>query len=96
MNFTNLKQVLNSVRYDIPKLLGFSYANIYMIDQSGGNLYAISIDEDAEKRAREADDYTFEQEFAFDESQIVRFPISMGINGFAYKTNSVNFFNNCG
>ena len=60
MNYTNLKQILNSVKYDIPKLLGFSYANIYQIDDTGSNLYAISIDEDAEKRAREAPDYTFE------------------------------------
>lgn len=54
-----------------------------MHDLKGKNLYSISIDEEAEKRAQEHYG-TFETEFAFDESQVVRFPISMGVNGFAF------------
>lgn len=46
-------------------------------------MYAISIDEDAEKRAKERMG-SFETEFAIDESQVVRFPVSMGVNGFAF------------
>jgi hypothetical protein len=58
---------LRAVKSDLPKLLGFSEASIFMHDSNHGNLYAISIDEVAEKRARE--NYgTFETEFAFDDS----------------------------
>lgn len=52
MNFTNLKQILYSVKYDIPKLLGFSHANIYILDEEKTSLFALQIDEDAEKRAK--------------------------------------------
>lgn len=64
-----------------------------MFDSIDGNLFAVSIDEDSEKRMRQSDTYSFESEFAFDESQIVKFPVSMGINGFAFLRNSVNFLN---
>ncbi len=65
-----------------------------MKDTTGKNLYAISIDESAEQRLRDRHG-TFEVEFMLDESQIVKFPISVGVNGFAYQTNSVNYLNNC-
>ncbi len=55
------------MKTDVPKLLGFSHANIYMLDEMNKNLYAISLDEDAEQRARESYG-TFEVEFAFEES----------------------------
>lgn len=93
VRFTNLKEILYSVKYDIPKLLGFSAANIYILDPSGDSLFALQIDEDAEKRAKESKTYSFANEYAFDESQIVRFPLSMGVNGFSFATNSVNYFN---
>lgn len=32
MNFTNLKQVITSVRQDVPKLLGFENANLLILD----------------------------------------------------------------
>ena len=95
MNFMNLKQILYSVKYDIPKLLGFSEANIYILDEAKTSLFALQIDEDAERRAKESKSYSFANEYAFDESQIVRFPVSMGVNGYSFKTNSVNYFNNC-
>ena len=48
MYFKNLKEVLLAVKYDLPNLLGYSQANIYLHDVVGKNLYAISLDEDAE------------------------------------------------
>lgn len=51
----------------MPKLLGFEHASIFMHDVEHDNLYAISIDEDAEKRAKERYG-TFETEFAIDDS----------------------------
>jgi len=35
MNFTNYKQVLRSVKDELPKLLGFQYASIYLMDSQG-------------------------------------------------------------
>ena len=71
--------------------------NVELIDMDdGGCWYDIDVeglDEDAEARARETYG-SFEVEFAFEESQVVRFPLSMGVNGFAFNTNSVNYFNN--
>jgi hypothetical protein len=66
MDFKNTKQLLRAVKHDLPKLLGFSHANIMMHDAAGKNLYSISIDEEAEKRAK-AENKTFEREFVFDE-----------------------------
>ncbi len=91
MNFTNLKQILNSVRHDLPKLLGFSHANIYQVDPH--SLFAVSLNEEDEKRARAEIGFSFEQDYVFDESQIVRFPLNMGVNGFTHSINSVNYFN---
>ena len=92
MNFTNLKQVLTSVRHDLPALMGFTHANIYQVDST--SLFAVSLNEENEKRVRAETDYSFEQDYVFDESQIVRFPLHMGVNGFSHCTNSVNYFNN--
>lgn len=94
MNFVNLKQVLRAVKTEIPQLLGYKQASIYMHDAVRDNLYTVNLDEDAESRAKEHYG-TFEVEFAFEESQVVRFPTSMGVNGFAYHTNSVNYFSYC-
>ena len=94
-SFKNLKQVLYSVKYDIPKLLGFTNANIYILDETLNSLYAMQIDEDAEKRAKASQSYSFANEYAFDESQIVRFPTSMGVNGYSFLTRSVTYFNQC-
>lgn len=94
INFVNLKEILRAVKKDIPKLLGYKQASIFMHDTEQNNLYTVNLDEDAENRTR--DHYgTFEVEFAFDESQVVRFPTSMGVNGLSFLTNSVNYFNNC-
>ena len=66
MGFMNLKEVLKSVRYDVPRLLGFQNACIYILDQkTQDNLFAVSLDEDADKRVREMGNYSFEQDFVF-------------------------------
>lgn len=68
MNFTNLKQVITSVREDVPKLLGFENANILILDtQNSDNLFTINIDEEAEKREKELGNYSVERDFVFNE-----------------------------
>jgi hypothetical protein len=44
---------LRAIKHDLPKLLGFECANVYLVNEKGKNLFAISIDEEAEKRAKE-------------------------------------------
>lgn len=63
-----------------------------MYEEDKDNLYALQIDEDAEKRARESAIYSFANEHAFTENQVVRFPSTMGVNGFSFQTNSVAYF----
>lgn len=94
MGLMNLKDVLKSVRYDVPRLLGFQNACIYILDQrTRDNLFAVSLDEDADKRVRELGNYSFEQDFVFEDNQIVRFPTSLGVNGFTCQNNAINYFN---
>lgn len=68
MNFTNVKQVLGSIKHELPQLLGYQKANIYLLDTNVRSLYAISLDEEAEKIAREENRGGFENEFIVDES----------------------------
>ncbi len=67
INFVNLKEILRAVKKDLPKLLGYKHASIYIHDAKRDNLYTVNLDEDAETRAKEHYG-TFEVEFAFDES----------------------------
>jgi len=51
------------------------------------------MDEDAERQAMIDDPTGFEREFNFDCSQLVKFPSSMGISGFAYQNDGVCYIN---
>lgn len=62
----NKKQVLRAVRDNLPSLLGFECASIYMHDSWNKSLYTISIDEEAEKIMKEKSGGSFEVDFAFD------------------------------
>lgn len=39
--FSDLKSILNSVKYEVPKLLGYEGANIYMYEEERDMLYAL-------------------------------------------------------
>ena len=54
-------------------------------------MLTFSLDEDAETIARSK--YGFEIEFNIEESQVVRFPLDMGMNGLAYKHDAVLWIN---
>lgn len=94
--FTNIKtykEILRSVKYEIPRLLGFKQCNIYLHDVNRKSLFALSIDEEAERLAMLEDPTGFEREFNFDERQIVHFPTNMGVSGFAFENDGVNYIN---
>jgi hypothetical protein len=92
MNFKNFKQVLKSIKHELPNLMSFEHASVYLHDPVKDNLFSISINEDAEQ---ETSSSSFERNFVIEESQIVRFPTSMGINGFAFQKDTVNYINKC-
>jgi hypothetical protein len=54
-NFKTVKEILKSVKNDVPKLLGFKAANIYLSEPESQSLLALSVDEEAEKLATAAD-----------------------------------------
>lgn len=94
MNFRNFKEILRSIKSELPYLMGFQAANIYLHDPAGKNLFSISINDES-NTSPEKQAVSFESEFVVDETQIVRFPCNMGVNGFAFQNNSINYFNKC-
>jgi len=53
VKYKTQKEVLLSVRHDVPKLLGFKSSSMFIIDETGANLCAIGLDEESEKIDRE-------------------------------------------
>lgn len=95
-NIKNFKDLLRSIKYEVPKLLDFKAANIYIYDATQENLKALNLDEDAERLAKKEDPNSFERDFNFDERSVVRFPRNMGISGFAFENDGVTFVNGLG
>ena len=92
-SFKTVKEILRSVKNDVPKLLGFKAANIYLSEPESQSLLALSVDEEAEKLAVAADPQGFEREFNFDQRQIVKFPNNMGLSGFAHTNDGIAYLN---
>lgn len=65
MNFKNNKQVLKAVKHDLPNLLGFQKASIFLLDEVQRNLYAVSIHDD--NINLDCDQGSFEGDFVFQE-----------------------------
>ena len=92
-NIKNFKDLMRSIKFEVPKLLDFKAANIYLYDSTEENLKALNLDEDAERLAKKEDPHSFERDFNFDERSVVRFPRNMGISGFAFENDAVAFVN---
>lgn len=96
MKFKTQKEIILSVRHDVPKLLGFQYSSMYVIDEKGTSLCAISLDEESDKIERENyQGMGFEKEYLIDTTQIVRFPTTLGLTGLAFQNNAVTYLNEC-
>lgn len=95
-NIKNFKDLLRSIKFEVPKLLDFKSANMYIYDTTQENLKALNLDEDAERLAKKEDPNSFERDFNFDERSVVRFPRNMGISGFAFENDSVTYVNGLG
>jgi hypothetical protein len=84
---------MRALKSEIPKLLGYEACNVFMVDEQEKALFTVSLNEDAELRANEANGGTFELEFTFNEDQVIKFPMSMGVNGFAFTADAVTYCN---
>ena len=87
------RSLIRHLKTDLPTLLGYSYAEVFMYNQQLNNLYCMSIPMEDAQRDPEADPPGFEEEFIIDEKQIVRFPSNMGISGYALKGDAVCYMN---
>jgi hypothetical protein len=65
-----------------------------ILDEEQNSLFAMTLKENQSSELRSEVDPSFEHEFVFDQSQIVSFPLAMGLQGFAHQYNSINFINN--
>jgi hypothetical protein len=69
---------------------------MYVIDETGASLCAISLDEESDKIERENyQGMGFEKEYLIDTTQIVRFPTTLGLTGLALQNNAVIYLNDC-
>ena len=85
-NYYNFKQIVRSVRDEIPDLFGYEKACLFLKDSSGQNLCVISQDDEADALKRKNGPPGFELEFTIDEAQVVKFPPRMGITGMSLMT----------
>jgi hypothetical protein len=53
VNFKTFKEVLSSVKNELPKLLGYRYSCMFVLDATSQNLQAIGFDEVADRMERE-------------------------------------------
>lgn len=91
------KDLLRQIKTDVPKLLGYGHAEVFMYDnQQVGreNLYCMSVPMEDATYDRVEDKPGFEQDFIIDEKQVVRFPTNMGISGYALQGDAVCYINN--
>lgn len=57
-------------------------------------MYTISIDEDAESTMKAEGTYFSEHDLNIGKRQIIPFPTDLGLTGFCFKTDAINFSNN--
>lgn len=90
------KSLIRQIKSDVPKLLGYDHAEIFMYENSTTarkNLYCMSVGKEEVSIDPDQDPPGFEEEFVIDEKQVVRFPTNMGISGYALQNDSVCFIN---
>jgi len=93
LGFQKHKDVIYSVKYELPKLFNFEQCGMFIYDKDSEDLFAISLDEEGDKLAKLIDPYPYERDFCISEGQIVRFPLKMGISGFVHEADAVNWMN---
>ena len=80
------------MKTDLPRLIGFDDAEVFMLDRPNKNLFCMSVragEVEAGEKTR-----AVEEDFTINEEQIVRFPSNMGVTGYALRGDAVCFINN--
>lgn len=89
---STFKALIRQIKTGVPKLLGYGDVEVFLHDSVKNNLYCMSVNE--EQQPQYADlPHSFEMDYIVDEKQIVRFPPSMGISGYALRGDAVCFIN---
>ena len=87
------KSLIRQVKTDLPKLLGYGHAEVFMYDHPNRNLYCMSVPMEDPSIDPDQDPPGFEEEFIVDEKQVVRFPSNMGVSGYALQGDAVCYIN---
>lgn len=74
-------------------MLGFSHAEVFLLDKPKKNLFCMSIRSGAALQDEDLNRMV-EEDFTINEKQIVRFPSNMGVTGYALRGDAVCFINN--
>ena len=84
VTYRTFKEVIKSVGDDVPKLLNYSNASLFLIDSTGQTLQAMSYDGEKERMKNETYTSGFENEYLIDNTQIVMFPTNVGLQGMSF------------
>lgn len=93
INHRTFKSLIRNLKTDLPTLLGFTCAEVFMHSNQMNNLYCMSVTMEEPVRDPDADKPGFEEEFIIDEKQVVKFPTNMGISGYAMRGDAVCYIN---
>jgi hypothetical protein len=88
-----IKALMLLVKNNLPSILDFGHAYIYLCNLEKDRLFTLSIDEEAERVARKA--HGFEQEYFVDPHMLINYPIETGMAGFAFQSNAIGYLNQC-
>jgi hypothetical protein len=84
-NLHSIRQVLNFVSTELPKMFEFQTANVFWTDYDKKNLYTSAV--------THLDGISFEEQFAFSKEQIMEVPNTIGVTGFAHTDESLCYSN---
>ena len=94
MQHRNYRSVIKHVKNELPGLLGFTSAEVFLLDGPNRNLYCMSVRPDEVLHdSEEGKGRSFENDFIVNEERIVRFPTNMGVSGYALRGDAVCYIN---
>ena len=89
INIKSLKEVVLATKSDIPKLLGYEDVNLYISSKTQESLYIANVSDKDDQLKK----YSFEQDYTFDPMQVIHFPTKVGISGFCFFGDAINYCN---
>jgi hypothetical protein len=71
------------IRDDLPVLLGYENACLFIYNDDKKSLYSINLDEEGDRLAKENGPPGFERDFVVESGQVVEFPVTMGLTSYS-------------